>query len=449
MKPLFVGAALLIVAAAPVHADTAQILSGSPSVLSLAEALELAVASDPWQVGSEFRERALIESSEAIGQLPDPRVKLMAGNLPVDSWSLNQEPMTHLSVGFQQVIPRGDSLSLKRARGYQQVSEERVRRSDRYAQVRLQVSHLWLDVVQSVMTRDRLRASKALLHNLEELIQARYRTGMAEVSQSDLVRASVELTRIDERIAQADQNLAVARQRLHAWIGERANNNPGQLPELEVTQSPLHALLAESVQSTDLQLFNYIENHPRLRALATQVEAAKIDVALAEESVKPSWAIEASYGYRADDRLGRDRADLFSVGLSFELPMFTSERQDRSIRASKATAASVETDRQLVIRELMKQLRSALVTFKHAQARYRTYIDSLIPQLQLHVETSLLAYNNDQSELSEAIVAHITALNTDIDFIRVDIERRRALASLNYFTYASAGSDGAVQQEEG
>jgi hypothetical protein len=129
------------------------------------------------------------------------------------------------------------------------------------------------------------------------------------------------------------------------------------------------------------------------------------------------------------------------------VPIFTSQRQDRSIRASKATAASLETDRQLLTRDLLEQLRAALVSFQHAQARYHTYIDSLIPQLGLQVETELLAYNNDQADLAEAIVATVTALDADIACMEINVERYRALANLSYVTQMPVFSNVATQGE--
>lgn len=431
----FVIALLLWIFSIPAYsADSADESVTHISTLTLVEALTLALERDPWRVGSELREQALVEASEANAQLPDPRIKLMAGNLPVDSWSLAQEPMTQLSVGVQQVIPRGDSLSLTRERGYQRVDEERSWRSDRAAQVKLQVTQLWLDVLQAVMTRDRLIAGKPLLRDLETLTQDRYQAGMVGASQADLLRTSVELARLEERITRADQQLALSQQRLFAWIGERAYAHVGQLPAMNTTSPKLSALFAVSTQASDATLFDYVAHHPRLRALGARVEVANTDVAIAQESVKPAWTVEASYGYRADDAQGRHRADLFSVGLSFDVPIFTSQRQDRSIRASKATAASLETDRQLLTRDLLEQLRASLVSFQHAQTRYINYVDSLIPQLRLQVETELLAYNNDQADLAEAIIATITALDTDIECIEINIERHRALANVGYLT---------------
>ena len=54
-------------------------------------------------------------------------------------------------------------------------------------------------------------------------------------------------------------------------------------------------------------------------------------------------------GLRGDDTMGNNRADLFSVGVTFDLPLFTENRQDQLVKAEvfkteasenrKATAA--------------------------------------------------------------------------------------------------------------
>ncbi len=41
----------------------------------------------------------------------------MAANFPTDSFNINQEPMTQLTVGVSQMFPRGDSLALPSQHG--------------------------------------------------------------------------------------------------------------------------------------------------------------------------------------------------------------------------------------------------------------------------------------------------------------------------------------------
>ena len=70
-----------------------------PEALTLEGAIALAIDADPWLSGSQYTQEALTDEATAAATLPDPRVSLMAGNFPVDTFDINQEAMTQLSVG--------------------------------------------------------------------------------------------------------------------------------------------------------------------------------------------------------------------------------------------------------------------------------------------------------------------------------------------------------------
>ena len=91
---------------------------------SLQRAIQIAIDQDPWLTGSASIEAALENEAIASGQLPDPQVSLKAGNLPVDTFDLNQEGMTQFSVGVSQKFPRGDSLALAKQQKQQLAAQQ-------------------------------------------------------------------------------------------------------------------------------------------------------------------------------------------------------------------------------------------------------------------------------------------------------------------------------------
>ncbi|WP_445769188.1 TolC family protein, partial [Rheinheimera sp.] len=116
-----------------------------PETLTLDEAITLAIDTDPWLTGSQYTQQALNDEATAAATLPDPRMSLMAGNFPVDSFDINQEAMTQLSVGISQMFPRGDSLSLTRRQKQQLAEQHPLLRLDRRARLGATVSQLWLE----------------------------------------------------------------------------------------------------------------------------------------------------------------------------------------------------------------------------------------------------------------------------------------------------------------
>ena len=98
--------------------------------------------------------------------------------------------------------------------------------------------------------------------------------------------------------------------------------------------------------------------HPAVLASERYIDSVATDVELARQKYRPSWGLSAQYGYRTEDPLGRDRDDLVSFGLTFDLPLFRSDRQDRQVNAAVARESAAWTDRTLLIRRLVAELES-------------------------------------------------------------------------------------------
>ncbi|MFT5547788.1 TolC family protein, partial [Rheinheimera aquimaris] len=167
-----------------------------PEPLKLEQAVALAVDADPWLTGSQFTQEALNDEAIAAATLPDPRMSLMAGNFPVDSFDINQEGMTQLSVGISQMFPRGDSLSLTRRQKQQLAEQHPLLRLDRRAKVGATVSQLWLEVFKAQESIRLIEQDRALFEQLVDAAKAGYSSALGRARQQDVIRAQLELTRL-------------------------------------------------------------------------------------------------------------------------------------------------------------------------------------------------------------------------------------------------------------
>jgi outer membrane protein TolC len=177
-----------------------------------------------------------------------------------------------------------------------------------------------------------------------------------------------------------------------------------------------------------------------IRATDELIEVRTLEVDLARQAYKPEWSLSAQYGYRDRAPNGQDRADLFSVGISVDLPLFTSNRQDRNLKASVARAETVKTERMLQLRQLQASARSALARIERLDERITRYRETLLPQMEQQAEAALSAYNSDDGDFAEAVRARIAELNARIELVQMVAERARSQAS---FDYVTAGADNA------
>ena len=389
--------------------------------------IEAATENDPWLDQSSYKQNALMEESVAEGALPDPRVTIGAANLPLDTFDTRQEPMTQGTIGVTQRIPRGDSLRLASAKKEEMAGVQPYLRQNRRAQVTETVTHLWLDLWSSQESIRLIEQNRGLFEQLADVAEAGYTSATMGSRQQDVIRASLELTRLEDRLTALHTQLASSREALGEWIGSRR-------AQLSVAENIPPLLLADVSSSWPETSVESVIRHPSVRATDQLIDVQDIDVDLAREAYKPEWSVFAQYGYRDRAPNGQDRADLFSIGIGFDLPIFTGNRQDRRLNASAARLEAEKTDRVLRIRSLQAKARSALARIERLDDRIDLYQQTLLPQMEEQADASLTAYNNDDGDFAEAVRARISELNAEVELIQMMAERAKTLASFRYLT---------------
>ena len=134
--------------------------------------------------------------------------------------------------------------------------------------------------------------------DVADITEDYYATG--RVQQQDVLQASVELARVEDRATRIAQEEAQARARLAMWIGNAAYRDLDEVwPRFGYRSSP-------DVMKDRLQ------DHPRIQALQKNIFAAETGVELAKQKYKPEFALDVTYGGRGGSNPdGSARADLF------------------------------------------------------------------------------------------------------------------------------------------
>jgi len=434
MKKILLAALLILPPGLPALAKT------GTQALTMENAIALAVARDPWMTGSEHRQQALTDEAVASGSLPDPILSLTAGNFPVDTFDINQEPMTQVGVGISQMFPRGDSLELGRQQKQQLSAREPLLRVDRRAKVGAVVADLWLQAYRAQESISLIENNRALFGYLADAARSSYSTALGRARQQDLIRAQLELTRLKDRLTEFNLQREAAQRQLSEWVGaeaalplaRRLPDNPAAIP-----MQTLGAALTDEQRAYEL-----LRGHPALLAFDKRIEARSTAVDLARQQYKPEWGVTAQYGYRDDDTAGRDRADLMTLGVSVDLPLFTDNRQDRTYSAAVARAEALKTDKQLLARQMVARLQSDISRLQLLNERNQLYRQELLPQMAEQAGAALTAYNNDDGDFAEAVRARIAELDAQLEALSLAVERQKVVARIKYLVTGAPGSAG-------
>ena len=397
-------------------------------LLNLQDAVSIAVQEDPWLTASKQTQEAFASEAIASSSLPDPKISLTAASFPVDSFSSRQEGMTQLIVGVSQTFPRGDTLSLSRKKKSQLAQKQPFLRADRIAKVKTTVTKLWLDVFLSQQSIRLIESDRALFEQLVSTAKASYTSTEGKARQQDVIRAQLELTRLDDRLTSLRQKEERFQSKLSEWIGVIAKSRlPDDLPSLTLKKT----LLSPSTIPNQA-LYELIKEHPVLQATDQDILASETSVELAQQGYKPQWSANLKYGHRNDDPSGNDRADLLSVGVTFDVPLFTDNKQDKQVRSAKFKTEAKKTEKLLVARQLIANLRSTFVQLNRLNERAALYREELLPQMSAQSEAALTAYNNDDGDFAEAVRSQIAEIDAKIDALAIAINRQKLIAEANY-----------------
>jgi outer membrane protein TolC len=421
-------------------------------VLNLEAAVQAAQDNDPWLVENRHGQSALEARSIAAGSLPDPTVSLGLLNFPVDTFDIDQEPMTQIKVEVSQAIPRGDSLKLKREQLQTASREYPQQRRDRRARTVVTVGRLWLDAYKVQESITLIENDRPLFEQLVDVAEASYSAALGRTRQQDIVRAQLELTSLDDRLTKLRQMQETILENLFEWtsgyfLEQYQTATPSvsspvgaglQLPRKLPDIAMLNKSLYTADRETDPQaLYVNFADHPAVLAVEQKIKASELGIELARQSYKPMWGINAGYSYR-DDAPSGDRADFLSVGLKFDLPIFPKNRQDKEVLAAVSQAEAVKTTKWSLVRKMIAGFEKNRVQLKRLQERQTLYQVQLLPQMHEQAEASLTAYTNDDGDFAEVVRARIAELNAQIEALEINVEKQKTIIDLNYYFMETA-----------
>ena len=426
--------------------------------LSLRKAIEIAQENDDWLVKSRLLEQGLMALSQGARALPDPTFSVSMLNLPTDSFAFNQEPMTQFSVGASQMFPRGDTLALQQKQFQTKAAEQPFQRINRRQQVALQVSMLWLDAYKASISYSLIKQSEPLFDKLSEIVSASYVSTKGPTNQQDVMRAQLELVRLQDRLVSLETDKRVAISKLSQYLFAQSFSNKAyahgfvemQLPNALATLTPHNQQVLSVLENASNQdLFAMLAKHPSISAIEQRIIASNIDVDIAKQAYKPQYGVNTSYAVRNDapaDMGGGNRADFFSVGVNVSFPLFSKARQGALVSNNTKMAEALETEKRLSLKELLAGVKGAYEQFDGAYKRADIYKSQILPQLLQLANAELSAYTNDTGNFVDVVSARIAALDAKVTLVNIDVQQRKALAYIQYYLLnADAETDMLIQ----
>jgi outer membrane protein TolC len=243
--------------------------------------------------------------------------------------------------------------------------------------------------------------------------EAAYRGGRG--AQADVFAARSALAQIDDRIRQADLQVATAKTSLARWVGPSAEQPLGEMPPLSAVR----------LDTPDLEA--RLEQHPQLALMASQEATARAEADIARSNRRPDMSVELMYSQR-----GPAYSNMVSVNVSIPLQWDRTHRQDRELAAKLADTEQLRAQREEATREQVARTRTLLLQWTSARDRLAHYDSTLIPLAADQGQAASAAYRGGSAPLAAVLDARRSEIDRRVERLQLEMEAANLWARLEY-----------------
>jgi outer membrane protein, heavy metal efflux system len=365
---------------------------------------------------------ALQEKETVVQKLMDPMFAVEYSSVPIDSWALDETPMSGVQFKLQQTIPFPGKNS---AREDIAISETESRSLD-LEELKLQLTGKFKKVYYNLYTIRQLKSLSedhiTYLQQLRSSLQAKYETGKS--NQHNLLKMDLKIGKL------------------------RDDLKDFEIRDLEIT-STLNSILNRDISEQiitnkwdeDIIEFDELEilvnkaklNRPLFKSLEQDIQTKNLEMELVKRDKLPNVTIWAGYRYRQDIN-NMKNPDFASLGLSFPLPFDFLKKNKAKFSLFKYNKRKIESKYDNVLNKTAAQIKTELVEYKRALEKMKTYKEDLLPGSRTALELTYAAYENGKADFSSLFQAQLQILDFERILVITENETIQHRISLEILT---------------
>ncbi len=417
--------------------------------------LAYAALSNPGLEAAFNRWKAALERVTQEETLPDPRFNYKNFIQEVETRVGPQKQ----AVGISQMFPWFGKLELQGSVAAEAAKAAKQRYENEKLTLFFEVKDAFYEYYYLGRAIDVVQENFELVDYLESVARARYKT--ASAGHPDVIRAQVEMGKLEDQLNSLRDLLVPVVARLNAVMNRPTN---AKLP------LPL-SIPDESLNITDEELLNQLtRENPILKALDHEIERARHAVALAKKNYYPDITLGLDYtevgaakrsspkgfgnpaAVRSASRVTGGMGDLidayalgksFSPGgrpsdsgqdvwmasLSMNLPIWRDKYAagEREARARFLAALGARTQQE---NSLTATTQRALFEHRDAERKIVLYRDVLIPKAKESISSTETAFRAGSASFLDLVDAERSLLEFELSFERALANRAQRLAEL-------------------
>jgi outer membrane protein, heavy metal efflux system len=376
-----------------------------PSPLALADVIRIAGERRDEVEAARARIRAGEARPTIVSALPDPMLSPSVDHLPFMLGGAD------VSVTFEQQIPLSGIRRHRRTSAVADVDRLRAEANRTMLNVGIEAANAFLMLQERRRTAALVNEQIAFARDVVSAANARYGSGTAP--QSDVLRAEVEVARLE---AMADGLAGEIR-------GAEAMLNTSLALDADTPVPALATMaLSQAVPSWPV-IKTALSSRPELAAGRAEIARAEADVQVMRDMFRPMATIRTGPSYT----MGDGRGWMAMVGLS--LPIWRGKLR-AGVAEAQAMRAMSEADLRAMTRMIEGDAAVAVSQVQAARDRQAALTTDVLPRARMAIEPAIASYASGQLPLVSVIEAIQALWLVQADLIAADTQLGLAWARL-------------------
>jgi outer membrane protein TolC len=393
------------------------------SLLDLDHLIEKAISDNP-QLKS-YRSAILADSARISqsGSLPDPVLSFNILNLPTNSFAFDQDPMTGKQVALRQQFPFPGKLSLQEEISSKNVTISNSNYEEYKNEIIKDLKILYFELFFIDKSIEITNKNQQLLLDFANIAEMKYSVGKG--IQQDVLKAQVEYSKMSDKLIQLTQKRQSKQAQINTLVNVPVNSLLGHTTEPE-----FHS--ANYRLDTLKQLA--IDHRPLIKSWAAMQKQSTLDVDLAKKEYWPDIGIYLAYTQRDELENGNPGYDLFSGGISLNIPLYSGKKQSRKVEENQYKKIMVDDRFTQILNQIYFDLENTRSSAEKNARLVELFNTQIIPQASQSVESALVGYQTEKIDFLTLISNQITLFNYNLDYYRVLSDYNKDLARLEFLT---------------
>jgi cobalt-zinc-cadmium efflux system outer membrane protein len=391
---------------------------------SLDSLVNLALKVSPKLKMLNYKYEAAKNGIEVNSNLPDPMLTLGLANLPTNTFSLTQEPMTGKIIGLSQAVPFPGKLKAVANVASKDADIVQQEIDDARNEIVKNVSQNYYELIYVRKAIDVANENLKLLNEISKVVRTNY--SVAKASQQNLFKVELEITNLNDKIDELKNKESSVLAMINAQL-------------LRDQYVP--------VVTSDLPSFNYYEfnqqqldslavhNRPFLTGLKLARQKAELRESLAKYDFYPNFNFSIQYSQR--DRIAATNTPLadfasFMVGIS--LPLNYGGKASSKVEESEAMQNMYDEQYNLSLQMLNSNFGTSISKLNSLRERVKLIEDAQLPQAQKTFSSTLSSYQVGQVDFINVIDAQSKLYQVETNLYRLKTDYLKEVEELKFLT---------------